>query len=389
MPYLSPPPTMQAAKLSSSQPKSSLQTRTNSPGSSTSPTDSSSLLYRPAPSSEVFVVFFVPANNASIFDLDKLTPSPTSTGQTRPLQRSDPGIVGTVASVARNPAASTPLADLPLISQFLTRDSAPSPALALSAAIRDIVFQGYLPTSAAVTANAKTNDRASVIPVSKESGTPLSIDGFIQTSEDSLIDLSAVPGDVVTAEANTINDILRELRDVTSPAQLSPQMQPTVGLLNDADVANVTIDLQTDFSVDEVASIQLDGGMVALQSTGDANASSFDLTPMYAMQVESLAAPVPMEAAVGVYQAIDVAADDMPMTESQPQGATVTPQADVQMQNSSPLKNDRGATRKASWLVGMTALTGAMVWVSRAREQAEHAQLEPLQAAQKRRVLSA
>jgi len=211
------------------------------------------------------------------------------------------------------------------------------------------------------------------------------VDGFIQQTDESFTDIGTAQNDALTLESNAVNDILRTLRQVDAPAQLPVAESSAVSQLNGTNLPTFIIDLQTDFTIDEVAAAQVDGGMVLLQSTGDANASSFDLAPLYAAQMDLFVAPISMEASVGVYQAIDVAADESPIVESKPSGAAVDSSIDVDTQASLPGKSGQDTSHKAASVIGLTALTGAMVWVSRARAESDEAQ----QAAQKRRVLSA
>src|SRR5207245_1729384 len=139
-------------------------------------------------------------------------------------------------------------------------------------------------------------------------------------------------------------------------------------------------DLQTDFMADEAPAAQVDGGMVLLQSSGDVNESGFDLTPVYARQFEPFVAPA-METSVGLYQAVDVATDELPAVEvhSAPSARESLP--NNQTDESLPAPRQQSSSRKAASLIGVTTLTGAMVWMSRARSDAEKAR----STAQKRR----
>jgi hypothetical protein len=274
--------------------------------------------------------------------------------------------------------------DLPLLSQLYSHDSSAAPISVVSAALRDIVFQSYLPNMIATT-SVITNDRSNVVPLSQEPGSPIPLDGFIEQSDELFAEIGAAPSNALTLEANTVNNIVRSLRDVEAPAERSLAEPAAVGELNAGNLPTFTIDLQTDFTLDEVAALPVEGGMVLLQSTGDANASSFDLTPLYATHMDSLVAPTSMEASVGVYQALDVAADESPVAESQPAGTSANSSMEVNTQTSLPLKREHDTSHKAASVLGVTALTGAMVWMSRHRSEAE----EVPQAAQKRRALSA
>jgi hypothetical protein len=278
----------------------------------------------------------------------------------------------------------TYLPELPVVSTLTSHDSANSAISAVAAALRDIVFQDYSPRLP-VLSNSTNNDRPTVISLGNDSATPQELEGFIQPADESAADFSVEPSASLTSETDVVNQILHELHNVEAPPTVSTDNGSAVAELAGGKIGNFTIDLQTDFAADDIASVQFDGGMVLLQSTGDANASSFDLTPMYAMQVDSFVAPVPMEASVGVYQALDVASDDPPMTESQPAGTNNNPELEMPAQSSLPLKREQNTTQKAASLVGVTAVTGAMVWMSRARRKTE----EESAAAQKRRAISA
>jgi hypothetical protein len=395
-PYLNPNTSMSppAVEKLTSSPIIKSQTRTNTPDTSLGNLANSGLTHTDAAGANpstlpnwaaslppgTWNVFLVSPNSSSFLGTVTVGSQPLS--ETHSLSNPNQNILGNVGSVAQKSLSGTPSSDLPLLSQLYLHDSSASPVSVLSAALRDIVFQGYLPNLAAAT-NANY-DRANVNSLSQESGSPLSVDGFIQQTDESFTDIGTAQNDALTLESNAVNDILRTLRQVDAPAQLLVAESSAVSQLNGTNLPTFIIDLQTDFTIDEVAAAQVDGGMVLLQSTGDANASSFDLTPLYAAQVDSFVAPTSMEASVGVYQAIDVAADESAIVESQPSGATVNSSTDVNTQTSLPQKREQDASHKAA-VIGLTALTGAMVWVSRAHAESDKTQ----QAAQKRRVLSA
>jgi hypothetical protein len=393
-PYgLSSPPLSE--KLTSASPTIKTQTRTNTPNTSLGTLTNSGLTHADLAGMNQSTLSYwaasLPPGTWNLFlvspysssFLGTVTVGSQALSDTHAIVNPNQSILGNVGSVAPKTLSGPASSDLPLLSQLYLHDSLSSPVSVISAALRDIVFQGYLPNVAAA-ANANY-DRTNENSLNQESGSPLPVDGFIQQTDQSFADIGTTPNDALTLESNAVNDILRTLREVEAPAQLPVPEHAAVGELNGTNLPMFTIDLQTDFSVEGVAAAQVDGGMVLLQSTGDANASSFDLAPLYAAQMDSFVAPTSMEASVGVYQAVDVAADESRIIESQPSGATVNSSTDADTQTSLPLKSGQNASHKAASVIGVTALSGAMVWMSRARDEADKAH----DAAQKRHVLSA
>ena len=112
------------------------------------------------------------------------------------------------------------------------------------------------------------------------------VDGFIRPTDESIVD------DIVQfvgcrgSRARSGRRGARELQDVDTAARPQPTSQRCrQSRTNDL---NFQIDSADGDVADELPAGEVDGGMVLLQSTGDANESGFDLTPVYAEHVGAI-----------------------------------------------------------------------------------------------------
>jgi hypothetical protein len=265
-------------------------------------------------------------------------------------------------------ASGSGVTNIPSVPQILSRET--GSIAALSAVARDLAFQEYAPRlfSATVT---NSSDRTNLSALGTDAAPSEVLDGFIRPTDPSIVDSTANSTDAVARERDAVDAVLESLRDVDKvlPATASTDV-------------NFQSDLQTETASDELPVNEVDGGMVLLQSTGDANDSGFDLTPVYADQLERFNVPAKMETSIGMFQAIDVAADDTPISDTtQKTEPTIELNRDIKLDDQLPAKREK-SSHKAAALVGATTLTGALVWLNRSSGKSIH--LEPT--AQKRRA---
>jgi hypothetical protein len=68
-----------------------------------------------------------------------------------------------------------------------------------------------------------------------------------------------------------------------------------------------------------------------------------------------------------MFQAMDVASDDAPLVDVvQPTEQSAQVNRDARSEDKLPTKREQSSTNKAAALVGVTTLTGALVWMNRA-----------------------
>jgi hypothetical protein len=243
------------------------------------------------------------------------------------------------------------MADLPSVSQILSRET--STVATLSAVAREVAFQEFSPKL--FQANATdAYDRANLNALGTGSTQPDMLDGFIRPTDESIAGEIVNSSDAVARERDAVDAVLEDLHDVDT---LLPA--------TDSTTLKFQIDLQTETALDEMPAGEVDGGMVLLQSTGDANGNGFDLTPVYANQLERFEAPAKMETTVGMFQAVDIVTDDAPINELVPQTESNTKlRPETKFDEKLPTRHER-SSNKAAAVVGATTLTGALVWLSR------------------------
>jgi hypothetical protein len=265
-------------------------------------------------------------------------------------------------------ASGSGVTDIPSVPQILSRET--GSIAALSAAARELAFQDY--SSKLFQVNVTTSyDRANVGTLGTEAIPSDVLDGFIRPTDESAVDDVANSTDAVARERDAVDAVLQSLHDVD-------KLLPSAAS-NDVDFQ---IDLQTETAADGLPVNEVDGGMVMLQSTGDANESGFDLTPVYANQLERFDAPAKMETSVGLFQAIDVAADETPISDAAQQtDPAIELNRDIKLNDNLPAKREK-SSHKAAAILGATTLTGALVWLNRSVSKS----VQPEPAAQKRRA---
>jgi hypothetical protein len=239
-----------------------------------------------------------------------------------------------------------------------------STAAILAATARDLVFKDYAPNLLLLSSSSFV-DRSTLALVNTEARPADGLDGFILPYETSFLDDIVHSADAVAQEREAVNAVLEQLQDVDSP-QLPERPAGEDAI---AGAANRDLDLRLDLLdaesvVNEMPAGEIQGGMVLLPSTGDANESKFDLTPVYAEQVERSVAPI-VETSVGLFQAIDGMADDSMAPENAPPSvSSLLPHGDALLNDPPPAERAPSTSRKAAALLGAAATTGAMVWMS-------------------------
>jgi hypothetical protein len=250
-------------------------------------------------------------------------------------------------------AKGYPRADVPFASQILARET--GTVAALTAVAREVAFQEFSATLFQANATSPA-DRANFDLVGAETAQSDMLDGFIPPADASIANDAVNSSDAVARERQAVDAVLEELHDLDKLLPGGASMD-----------VNFPIDLQEESSLDELAAGEVDGGMVLLQSTRDANESGFDLTPVYADHLERFDAPAKMEMTVGMFQAVDVAIDEAPIIEAAPTTDSSTElKPEIKLDDTLPTKRDQSSSNKAAAIVGATTLTGALVWLNRA-----------------------
>ncbi|HVT26618.1 MAG TPA: hypothetical protein VHE81_01235 [Lacipirellulaceae bacterium] len=286
-----------------------------------------------------------------------------------PYPKKDSDDVGTYVNEQRptSPPGNGTLAEKAAVFQVTSRGS--SSASALSAAAHDVALQSFLPQTSVSTV-AGPYDESSLEQFGNNAATSGATDGLISSSGDSAYDNAVVIGDAVARERDAVNSVLQDLREVAVPSTSDKAAGASGADQSDSrDVVADQLDVPVDIAGDELPAGEVDGGMVVLQSTGDVNANELDLTTMYADQLDKMIVPVGMETSVGVYEAMDVAADDTPITEQHESIGTVTETPREILVNEKLPSHDKQSSNKAAAIIGATTLTGALVWLNRNRDR--------------------
>jgi hypothetical protein len=261
------------------------------------------------------------------------------------------------------------LFDVPIASQILSRET--STVSALTAVSRELAFQEF--SSTLFQSNATNSyDRANLNGLGIESTQPEMLDGFIRSTDGSMVDAPVNSSDAIVRELEAIDAVLDELHepDKFLPAPISSN-------------TNLQSDLRADAALNEMPAGEVDGGMVLLQSTGDANVSGLDLTPAYVDHFDRSDRPAKIETSVGMFQAVDVQSDDAPTNDTTPQmesTSALTPE--IKLDENVSRQRESSSSNKAAALAGASTLTGALLWLSRS----SHRPRRPEPTAQKRRA---
>ncbi|HEX5471332.1 MAG TPA: hypothetical protein VFW73_05575, partial [Lacipirellulaceae bacterium] len=262
-------------------------------------------------------------------------------------------------------AVRTALTDFTALSANTVRDASSTPSL--SATARDIALQDFVPRAPLISVST-SYDQVNTGPLGSD--TTSDVDGFIQTSGDSTGNDVLGSIDVVARERDAVHKVLRALHDVDVHSMTDQAGSTPDSVRSGAqDADNDQIDVPTDIAGNELPAGEVDGGMVLLQSKGDAYNNQIDLTTRYARQLQKMAAPVGMDASVGIYEALDVAADEVPLTNYNPSiGATGEMPHENSVSENIPAPAISSA-HKAAAIIGATTLTGALIWMNHQRKR--------------------
>ena len=249
-------------------------------------------------------------------------------------------------------AVGPTLSDVPFATDLLSRET--STIATVTAIARDVAFQEL--TTQLFQPNAVSAiDRTYVAGLDADATQSEVVDGFIRPTDASIMEDSANSSDVVAREREAVDAVLEELHDIDL---LAPATAPADD--------NVQVALQSDEALEALPSGAVDGGMVLLQATGDANESNFDLAAVYAQHFEQYDAPAKMETSVGIFQAVDVATDETPVLEVATQtNSNGAAQPEMKLNDNLPTKREKSSSSKAAAIVGATTVTGALVWLTR------------------------
>jgi hypothetical protein len=269
----------------------------------------------------------------------------------------------------RPPSASEVFA----LARSLTDSSASLPTLShesntasvLTAVARDLAFQEYSPMGLSMIASS-SYDRVSVSAIASESATSDLLDGFIGSTDLAKTDDVVASSGAVAREREAVDAVLQSLNDIDTllPASASTDVK-------------IQIDLQTDAAVDELISSEFDGGMVLIQSAGISDDGGFDLTPVYADHLERFDVPAKMETSVGLFQAVDVAVDEVPVADvAQPTAPTFEMQREIKVDENPPIKREQPSSNKAASVVSAATLTGAIIWMNSSKRSRSNAAVQ-------------
>jgi hypothetical protein len=162
------------------------------------------------------------------------------------------------------------------------------------------------------------------------------------------------PCEVVQQERAALDEVLRGLHDVGDAGTMEVHANQN----NQKDGEELAVPLDDAKIVALEAA--LDGGMVLLPATGDANESDYDLLVVSSADEEFIGTHLRLSASVGLHQALDVAAD-APQPSSQRESPPVgesAPAAEPQPNAMDEIKQP--LVRSAAATVGFTTLLGVV-----------------------------
>ncbi len=260
----------------------------------------------------------------------------------------------------------TPLAAIPTAAQIVSRNidsAALFPAGALDAA-----FQSYSSRLLLVATPTTANDRTlvdSVDDAMTAHGEALS--GFIRPSDLRIVDDALTSMDAVQRERDAVDAVLHDLHEFDAPLWDATSVSQ-----NGDRAVETTVDVELRLpSSDGFSGIapfnDAEGGMVMLEASGDANESAINLIGADDGQVDLLQSHAGVETAVGFYQAIDVATEDVPVA-NLPTVIPATESAPAMPSDTRfSTENETKSSDKAAAAIGATAFVGAMLWVGSKR----------------------
>lgn len=249
----------------------------------------------------------------------------------------------TLASAAVIANLDTTTAASTTTSQNATTDSTIS-ATAFETAFQDYASEKWLIATAGVldasSDHEQVADAWAKLPVDADD-----TDGYLQTTEVSPLDAIDQATDLLSKERQAIDEVLRGLHD--------PLKQKT-------SVANSfnAYDLNEFSEQSASASHAADENMILLEATGDANTSEFDLLAAFEGGLEVLGSPLGVEVSVGVHQAFDVAAEDIPAMNDGPRVELAEPQPQSGADKGASTEPETPLFRRAAATIGVSIMLG-------------------------------
>lgn len=264
----------------------------------------------------------------------------------RPVGGSLYGVLGTIST--STPAASHGL-DLANI---------------VSTGALDAAIQSY--TSQLLLASSGVNNQSTITNTTKDLSATDESDEFVTLRDSATTGEQIASADVVAHQQAALEDVLRSLEDADSSASdlavTSNAQDDSTG--DDLHVQAADAAFGTAFDIAEN-----DGGMVLLQTNGDANESPVNLARVAESRPDMFSAHLGVEASVGFYQAVDRGFEELSAAETLP---TSTPAASSAQ--AKPVRRfsitTGGTSRKSAGVVAASALAGGLLWVA-GRKQSE------------------
>jgi hypothetical protein len=230
---------------------------------------------------------------------------------------------------------------------------------------RDVAFQVYNPNSLLVATTAVAPSRVDQVSVAEERALRgNSSNGPLRPAAFSSLEDNSISTEIVRREREAVERILRDLQDTGRlRAETAEAITTNVTDENNSGIENQ--DMATGGQIGISLAIDSEGGMIMLQAVDDANGSQYDLTSTVDDGWESVQAFVGMEPAVGMYQAIDIATEDIPAQNSSHWSAPQSEpgSVDASMEHL-PTENGSPTSRKTAAAIGMTSLVGGMLWMN-------------------------
>jgi hypothetical protein len=235
---------------------------------------------------------------------------------------------------------------------------------ALSAAAYDTAFDEYVSRRLLLAATSGSSadskfEKSILQPDSTDADEPCDL---IQLDELSLVESDSLADDQLSRERAAVDEVLRSLHDMDNETyKTTIRAHGTRGEGVEA-VLRARIGLSHPAGEpDELPSIEvLEVGMVLLQATGDANDSPYDLAAIEKGSFDLPAIRWASELSIGVQQAFDVSADDLPARVADPATRLVPPSAD-EARTDSPQKTEPSSRQQAATVFGISTLLGAIL----------------------------
>jgi hypothetical protein len=314
----------------------------NDPGPPVDPVPDVATPSSPASNPVVSSPIRAPTPTLDVPPIENITSSPTSA----------PAVAPNINFISTQQVLNS----IPSAAQIVTRNV--DSAALVNAGALDSAFNAYNPQlllAAASVAELDRDELHAAAEANKAMDTELS--GFL--SEPNVLSGDAIKAsaDAVERERQAVDAALSDLHDY-DPLTVDSAMIGEENGEGQKEFDRATADAD---AADELLFDQ-DGGMVMLEATGDANTNA--VLPGSHEAAESLAVPVPIgvEAAVGIYQAMDIATEEsvaapLPVTE---------PVRPVTLENRVSVGSVRERSGSAAAIAGAT-FVGGLLWTNRRR----------------------